>query len=71
MLTKEKTRNLNALDRCDRCSARAYVLVMGDSGELLFCSHHYNKIVENAVGYEKLMKFMKSIIDNREVLEGP
>jgi hypothetical protein len=71
MLTKEKVRTLTALDRCDRCSARAYVLVEGDAGELLFCSHHYNKIVENAVGYENLMKFMKSIIDNREVLESP
>ncbi len=32
---------LNALDRCDRCGAQAYVratLLAG--GELLFCAHH-------------------------------
>jgi len=71
MITQEKMRTLTAIDRCDRCSARAYVLVEGDIGELLFCSHHYNKIVDNAVGYENLMKFMKSIIDNRETLTKP
>jgi hypothetical protein len=37
---------LTAADRCDRCGARAYVLVsvfVPDSGnhELLFCTHHY------------------------------
>jgi len=69
MLTKEKLRGLTALDRCDRCSARAYVLVEGNAGELLFCSHHYNNIVNNAVGYDKMMKFMKNIIDERTKLE--
>jgi hypothetical protein len=69
MLTQEKIRTLTALDRCDRCSARAYVLVEGDAGELLFCSHHYNSIVDNAVGYDKLMKFMKNIVDNRQLLD--
>lgn len=69
MLTQEKTRTLTALDRCDRCSARAYVLVEGNIGELLFCSHHYNAIIDNAVGYDKLMKFMKSIVDDRQLLD--
>jgi len=68
MITKEKPQVLTALDRCDQCSARAYVLVKGETGELMFCSHHYNKIVDNAVGYDKIMKFMKSIIDNRTEL---
>jgi hypothetical protein len=68
MLTKEKTSTLTALDRCDRCSARAYVLVQGGTGELLFCSHHYNKIIDNAVGYDKIMKFMTNIIDSRNEL---
>lgn len=68
MITKEKERTLSALDRCDRCTAQAYVMVSGESGELLFCSHHYNKIVNNAVGYDKIMKFMKNIIDNRNQL---
>jgi len=32
---------LTALDRCDRCGARAYVRVLLSGGlELLFCAHH-------------------------------
>lgn len=32
---------LTAEDRCDRCSAQAYVRVVLTSGlELLFCAHH-------------------------------
>ena len=32
---------LTAMDRCDRCGARAYVQVLLPSGlELLFCAHH-------------------------------
>jgi len=32
---------LTAVDRCDRCGARAYVRVLLPSGrELLFCAHH-------------------------------
>ena len=43
-----KTLVLTAEDRCDRCSARAYVLVsvlVPDRGEheLLFCAHDYRK----------------------------
>jgi hypothetical protein len=68
MITEEKERTLSALDRCDRCAAQAYVMVGGVSGELLFCGHHYNNIVNNAVGYDKIMKFMKHIIDNRNQL---
>jgi hypothetical protein len=39
---------LTAADRCDRCSAHAYVLVsvfVPDSGdhELLFCAHDYQQ----------------------------
>ena len=39
---------LTAADRCDRCSARAHVVVsvfVPDSGdhELLFCAHHYQQ----------------------------
>ena len=38
---------LNALDRCDRCGAQAYVratLVTG--GELMFCAHHDKEYAE-------------------------
>ena len=43
-----KTLVLTAADRCDRCSARAYVLVsvfVPESGEheLLFCAHDYRQ----------------------------
>lgn len=32
---------LNAVDRCDRCGAQAYVrAVLLNGGELLFCGHH-------------------------------
>ena len=39
---------LTVADRCDRCSARAYVLVGvlvpdSDDHELLFCAHHYQQ----------------------------
>lgn len=59
---------LNANDRCDACGAQAYVQVTGVSGDLLFCGHHYNKIVDNAVGYDKMMKFAYHIVDERERL---
>ena len=32
---------LNALDRCDRCGAQAYVrAILLSGGQLLFCAHH-------------------------------
>jgi hypothetical protein len=31
---------LTAVDRCDRCGARAYLRAIMRSGELLFCAHH-------------------------------
>ena len=38
---------LNALDRCDRCGAQAYVrAVMPNGFELLFCGHHAKKYQE-------------------------
>jgi hypothetical protein len=55
-------------DRCDRCNAQAYVKAVGLDGDLLFCAHHYNKIVDNAVGYDKIMKFAISIVDERDRL---
>ncbi|NBX27134.1 MAG: hypothetical protein EBR55_02630 [Chitinophagia bacterium] len=60
---------LDATDRCDRCAAQAYVKVIGKVGELLFCAHHYNKVMDNAVGYDKMMKFMVEVIDERDRLE--
>ena len=65
---EEKLWLLDANDRCDRCAAHAYVKVIGKVGDLLFCGHHYNKIMDNAVGYDKMMKFAVEIIDERERL---
>jgi hypothetical protein len=59
---------LTALDRCDSCNAQAYVQVTGVTGDLFFCGHHYEKIVNNAVGYDKMMKFAFKVVDERERL---
>jgi hypothetical protein len=31
---------LSVADRCDRCGAQAFVRVLLQAGELLFCGHH-------------------------------
>jgi hypothetical protein len=59
---------LKATDRCDSCAAEALVQVTGLNGELLFCGHHYNKIMNNPTSYKKMMSFMISIIDERDKL---
>jgi hypothetical protein len=69
METQDKVYLLDATDRCDSCASQAYVKVIGNVGELLFCSHHYNKIMNNATGYTNMMKFMVEIIDERSRLE--
>lgn len=60
---------LSPIDRCDRCSAEALVRVTGLNGDLLFCGHHYNNIMDNAVGYDKMMKFAITILDERDKLD--
>jgi hypothetical protein len=64
--------SLNSNDRCDyaKCGAQAYVRATGVSGELLFCSHHYNGIMDNAVGYDKMIKFAYFIMDERDKILG-
>jgi hypothetical protein len=59
---------LKATDRCDSCASEALVQVTGLNGDLLFCGHHYNKIMNNAEGYKKMMSFMISIVDERDKL---
>lgn len=71
MITEEivaKEWILKATDRCDSCAAEALVKVTGLSGELMFCGHHYNKIMDNPEGYKKMMSFAITIIDEREKL---
>jgi hypothetical protein len=59
---------LNASDRCDSCGAQAYICAKGINGDLLFCAHHYEKIMSNAVGYDRMMKFAIEVTDEREKL---
>ena len=54
---------LNALDRCDRCGAQAYVrAVLLNGGELMFCAHHGKEYAE------KLKSVAATIIDGSEKL---
>ncbi len=54
---------LNALDRCDRCGAQAYVrAVLLNGGELMFCAHHGKEYAE------KLKSVSARIIDESEKL---
>lgn len=64
----EKEWIIKVSDRCDKCGAQAFVKVVGVTGELFFCGHHYNAIMDNAVGYDAMMKFVYEIIDEREKL---
>jgi hypothetical protein len=66
--SEKKEWQLSPLDRCDSCAAEALVKLTGLTGELMFCGHHYNKIIDNPEGYAKMMSFMLTIIDEREKL---
>ena len=69
VLQETKQWVLTAADRCDaECSAQAYVIVKGVTGEINFCSHHYNKIINDSVALEKLNAFAFEIIDESERL---
>jgi hypothetical protein len=71
MITEEevvKEWTLKASDRCDSCAAEALVKVTGLSGDLMFCGHHYNKIMDNPEGYKKMMSFALTVVDEREKL---
>lgn len=59
---------LKAIDRCDRCAAQAYVMVKGSTGDLMFCGHHYDKIMNNPDAYTKMMAFMLEVVDERDRL---
>jgi hypothetical protein len=66
--TKDQEWTLTPVDRCDSCAAEALVKVAGINGELLFCGHHYNKIMNNPEGYKKMMSFAITVIDERDKL---
>jgi len=65
---KPKQWILNAKDRCDKCQAQALVKVKGVSGDLMFCGHHYEKIMNDPKSHDKMMAFMLEILDEREKL---
>ena len=67
-MTEEKEKSLSVQDRCDRCGSQAWVLVKGMNGELLFCGHHYNKVMDDPDGYKKMMAFALTILDERDKL---
>lgn len=58
---------LNALDRCDRCGAQAYVrAVLLNGGELMFCAHHGKEYAQ------KLKTVSAKIIDeSQKLVESP
>ena len=60
---------LSPIDRCDSCGAEALVQVTGLSGDLMFCGHHYNKIMDNSEGYKKMMSFAITVLDERDKLK--
>ena len=61
-MTDTITATLLVSDRCDRCGAQAFVLVRGVTGELMFCSHHFNKFETG------LRDFSYEIVDERDRL---
>lgn len=63
--TDEKVYTLNALDRCDGCSAQAYVHVKGVSGELYFCGHHYINADKESLKHLHLKLLMNEISSSR------
>jgi hypothetical protein len=70
---KEKCEDvvLTAQDRCDQCGSQAYVLVEGVSGGLMFCSHHYTKIMNNPDAKRAIESFAYKTLDKRDtVLSG-
>lgn len=66
--TETKKKTLTVHDRCDRCGAQAYVKVTGVTGELMFCGHHYGKIMSDPSGMVAMEKFAYDTIDEREFL---
>ncbi|ROS73000.1 hypothetical protein [Cellulomonas sp. PhB143] len=59
-MTATTTEPLTAADRCDRCGAQAYVRVVLEHGELLFCGHHARA---HAAAYEDLATHVQDETD--------
>lgn len=66
---KAKEKVLTVTDRCDaECDAQAYVKVTGVTGDLLFCAHHYSKIMSDPTGMLAMEKFAFETLDERDFL---
>ena len=61
METKEENL-LSTLDRCDKCSAQAWVIAKGVKSNLYFCAHHFDKYAV------KLTEWAYDIVDERHRL---
>jgi hypothetical protein len=59
---------LNSSDRCDSCGSQAYVQALGTAGDLLFCAHHYQGILDNEKAQEAMTQFAYQIVDERDRL---
>jgi ribosomal protein L37E len=65
-LSRGKTnREITVQDRCDACGSQAYVWVNGVTGDLLFCGHHYTKIMNSEQGRTSMNSFAFETVDNR------
>ncbi len=54
---------LTVHDRCDKCGAQAYVLVIFESEQsLTFCGHHWNQHAE------KLIEIAVDVVDETDKL---
>lgn len=66
---RPKQQGISKLDRCDaECPAQAAVIVYGADGELMFCGHHYSKIMRDPEGGARLTAFALDTVDERESL---
>ena len=68
-LIEEKKWTLDTSHRCDACGSQAYVQTIGTTGDLLFCAHHYEGILNNEKAQEAMTKFAYQIVDEREQLD--
>jgi hypothetical protein len=64
-LVEEKQWTLDTSHRCDVCGSQAYVQTIGTSGDLLFCAHHYQGILDNEKAQKAMTQFAYQIIDER------
>jgi len=56
-------------DRCDACTGQAYVSVTGVTGELMFCAHHYNKVMNDPISALAMNNFAYETNDERDRLD--